>query len=252
MKHLTELTDSELVAVAQKTVAKYTKAYSEAKEIAHEYGFDMGETDSNILNAVFAKLKEKRDVTNKESVEKAYQSALALLIKGGFYAKVKELMSLFDNCQYIELKDALVKLNLYSESQVKKFGDVRYDKSSSSSKMDYSKYRVNGSAPLPKGRVAEEVVRIFATHNPELNSKDIVRVFRTVAFGNYDWYFITEQEYEEKKRSSSDYNFERRYKEVVISLGERVFVSNQYNIRSITSFMDNVNRQNWGITIEKM
>ena len=41
MKKLIEYTDEELVAFAQKILAKDNKALSEAKEIAMEYGFEI-------------------------------------------------------------------------------------------------------------------------------------------------------------------------------------------------------------------
>jgi hypothetical protein len=61
MKKITDYTDEELVALAQKILAKYNKALSEAKEIAMEYGFEINEKQNNVLNIIYAKLKEQRD-----------------------------------------------------------------------------------------------------------------------------------------------------------------------------------------------
>lgn len=246
MKRLTDCSDEELVRVAETIVAKYIKSYHEAQSLAEEYGFEMGETETDIFDAVFFKLKERRDHVSKEDVEQIMKPAIEQLNKTGQFSKMSELLTLFNNEEYAEVMEQLRQLGVFNATNIQVNSNHRR------TSYDYSKYKVNGHGQFPKGRVAEQVVRIFADKHPEMNSKDIVHVFRNVAFGNYDWYFITEQEYEGKRRSSSDSFFERRYLEVVIPSGERVYVSNQYNVQSITSFMNNVNRKNWGILIEKL
>lgn len=62
---------------------------------------------------------------------------------------------------------------------------------------------------------------------------------------------MTEEEFKSKLLASNDSNYARRYDEIILPSGERVYSSNQYDVERITEFMNYVNRQNWGITIEK-
>ena len=120
MKHSSYCTDSELVTEAQKTVAKFRKALNEAQAIASEFGFELLDSDSNILNTVFAKKKELRDSFVKANVESVFQSALESLGKKGAYAQMTELLQLFQSEQYHEVKAKLLELGLFQTKQPRK------------------------------------------------------------------------------------------------------------------------------------
>lgn len=120
MKRVSVLTDSELVTEAQKIVAKFRKAFSEAQNIAVEYGFGISDPDDDILNTVFAKMKEQRDVSVKANVESVFQSALESLGKKGDYARMSELLGLFQSEQYGEVKAKLLELGLFQTKQPRK------------------------------------------------------------------------------------------------------------------------------------
>lgn len=113
MKRLIDYTDEELVALAQKILAKYNKALSEAKEIAMEYGFEINGNQNNVLNIIYAKLKEQRDAVTQESVEPVFRSSLESLSKKGEFAKMTELLSLYNEGKYKEVKTILEGLGLF-------------------------------------------------------------------------------------------------------------------------------------------
>ena len=117
MKKITDYTDEELVALAQKILAKYNKALSEAKEIAMEYGFEINEKQNNVLNIIYAKLKEQRDAVTKESVEPAYKEAVFALAKPETITELTELVKLFESQNYAAVRNLLVSLNLYWEKR---------------------------------------------------------------------------------------------------------------------------------------
>lgn len=117
MKKLIEYTDEELVAFAQKVLAKYNKALSEAKEIAMEYGFEINEKQNNVLNIIYAKLKEQRDAVTKESVEPAYKEAVFALAKPETISELTELVNLFEAQKYAEVKRKLISMNLFRETR---------------------------------------------------------------------------------------------------------------------------------------
>lgn len=117
MKKLIEYTDEELVAFAQKILAKYNKALSEAKEVAMEYGFEINEKQNNVLNIIYAKLKERRDTVTKESVEPAYKEAVFALAKPETISELTELVNLFEVQKYAEVKRKLISMNLFRETR---------------------------------------------------------------------------------------------------------------------------------------
>lgn len=117
MKKLIEYTDEELVAFAQKILAKYNKALSEAKDIANEYGFEINEKQNNVLNIIYAKLKEQRDAVTKESVEPAYKEAVFALAKPETISELTELVNLFEAQKYAEVKRKLISMNLFRETR---------------------------------------------------------------------------------------------------------------------------------------
>lgn len=117
MKKLIEYSDEELVAFAQKILAKYNKALSEAKEIAMEYGFEINEQQNNVLNIIYAKLKEQRDAVTKESVEPSFKAAILSMIDKGDIVGITELASLFEAQKYAEVKNLLQSKGLFVEKR---------------------------------------------------------------------------------------------------------------------------------------
>jgi len=99
--------DEDLVTIAQRTTERFNKAIDEARKIGHEFGINVTVSEQNILNLVFAKLKERRDMVTKESVEKDLQIAIGKLTRIGDYTKVTELTNLFIKEQYKEVREML-------------------------------------------------------------------------------------------------------------------------------------------------
>lgn len=247
MKRLIDCTDEELVSFAQKIVEKYTKLYSDAQSIADEYGFFLGESQNLILNTVFSSLKEKRDSVTKADIEPTFKLALGILSDRGEFYKMNELISLFQSEQYSEVSKMMKSLG------IERLSSVKMGKNKTSRRqMDYSKYSINGEGAWPKRHVASEVVRLFAMKHPDFDSIRVVEAFCQIAYNGYLWYFHTENQYKNALGKTTDVNFYRRYDEVVLPNGERVYASNQYNIESITGFINNVNKQAWNIKIEKI
>lgn len=71
MVRLSELTDNELISLAQKETDRFKKCIASAQQTADEYGFSISESENNILNIIYAKLKEKRDNEKKKQRSKA-------------------------------------------------------------------------------------------------------------------------------------------------------------------------------------
>lgn len=129
MKKLLDCSDEELVALAQTILNKYKKALTDAKTIAVEYGFEIGESENKLLNTIFAKLKDKRDTVSKESVEPAYKKAVFELAKQGKISTIPELVSLFESQDYSGVRNMLLSLDLFWEKRkTNKYKEERKEK----------------------------------------------------------------------------------------------------------------------------
>lgn len=129
MKQLTELTDEELVNLAQKILTKYKKAFEEARRISSEYGFNLDDPYNEILNTIFANLKEQREKAKKGNIEHIYQNALVQLSKRGDYTQMQELITLFQEEKYQKVKSKLKSLRLYQEKPNKRNSSTGGEKS---------------------------------------------------------------------------------------------------------------------------
>jgi len=119
LSNLSNCSDEELVAIAQKSTEKFSKAIADARKIAEEFGFSITESENNILNIIFGKLKEKRNSAIKENVEDVFKSALEKLSQRGDFTHMSELLALFQAGNYHEVKAKLQELNLYKERMMK-------------------------------------------------------------------------------------------------------------------------------------
>ena len=116
---------------------------------------------------------------------------------------------------------------------------------------DYTKYSINGQGSYPKGRVAQEAIRIFVNAHPEMTGEDVVQAWSqlNVKVPNL---VETRQMFESRTASSSDPGLSNRFKTVQMSNGDILYVSNQYNVERINELISKVNAQPWGIRIESI
>jgi len=115
---------------------------------------------------------------------------------------------------------------------------------------DYTKFSINGEGAYPKGRVAHAAIEMYVSMHPEMTAEEVVDVWLglNIKVPNL---IETQQMFETRTASSSDPGLRSRYKTVQMMNGQSLYVSNQYNVERITEFVDKVNKQSWGIHIEK-
>lgn len=108
---LSNYSDEELVSIAQKTAERFHKAIDEAKRIGNEYGIVVTVSDeNNLLNTIFAKLKERRDTVTKENVETDMRKAIGRLSFKGDYETIGKLTQLFREEKFKEVRNLLQSL----------------------------------------------------------------------------------------------------------------------------------------------
>lgn len=108
---LSNYSDEELVTIAQKTAERFHKAIDEAKKIGNEYGIVVTVSDeNNLLNTIFAKLKERRDTVTKENVETDMRKAIGRLASKGDIETIGELTQLFGEGKFKEVRNILQSL----------------------------------------------------------------------------------------------------------------------------------------------
>ena len=141
-------------------------------------------------------------------------------------------------------------IGTYDNIEVDENGNGTNDSSGNRS-FDYTKYSVNGEGAFPKGVVAQQAIKKFVEMNPTMTADEVVRIWLglNIKVPNL---IETEQMYNTRTTGSYDGAIASRYKIVAMSNGEKLYVSNQYNVERINNLIEKVNAQPWGIRITKV
>lgn len=106
---------------------------------------------------------------------------------------------------------------------------------------DYSKYSVNGEGQYGKGRMVEAVVNKYV----ELNPKTTVEELKNIFPDNLQGTVLIEDSAENIKDM-------KRFYELTLPNGTKVYISNQWGIGNVPNFIEHVNSNIEGIEIVKV
>ena len=117
---------------------------------------------------------------------------------------------------------------------------------------DTSTYSINGQGSYGKTNVPIECVRLYASMHPESTIQEIVDVWQNLGVKHVKHLVETEEAHTQRGLETKDDKFKYKAKELILPQGGKVFVSNQFNVERIASFIEKVNAQDWGIYIAKI
>lgn len=117
---------------------------------------------------------------------------------------------------------------------------------------DTSTYSINGKGSYGKTNVPIECVRLYASMHPESTIQEIVDVWQNLGVKHVKHLVETEEAHTQRGLETKDDKFKYKAKELILPQGGKVFVSNQFNVERIASFIEKVNAQDWGIYIAKI
>ena len=117
---------------------------------------------------------------------------------------------------------------------------------------DNSHYTINGRGNYKKGPLALAVLQNYTNSNPSKTVKEIMEDWTPVVVVNVPHMLETHEEYNTRISNSKDKSNRSRANIVKWGKNNVIYISTEWNIDTISEFIQKVNAQDWGINIEKI
>ena len=130
-------------------------------------------------------------------------------------------------------------MNVYDE-------DEAVDNRQSSNR---DKFMVNGTGSYGKCLAPFEAVKAYSKQNPQMNAAEIVQVWSNLNVNHMPHLVETEQDFEERAKTTKDVKFRVKAKRLELPNGEVIYVSNQFNPIRIAELIEKLNKANLGVNI---
>ena len=130
-------------------------------------------------------------------------------------------------------------MNVYDE-------DEAVDNRQSSNR---DKFMVNGAGSYGKCLAPFEAVKAYSKQNPQMNAVEIVQVWSNLNVNHMPHLVETEQDFEERVKTTKDVKFRVKAKRLELPNGEVIYVSNQFNPIRIAELIEKLNKANLGVNI---
>ena len=125
------------------------------------------------------------------------------------------------------------------------------DSSTEKRSRDNSHYTINGQGDYKKGPLALAVLQKYTNSNPSKTVKEIMEDWTPVVV-NVPHMLETQEEYNTRISNSKDKKNRSRANIVKWGNNNVIYISTEWNIDTISEFIQKVNAQDWGINIEKI
>ena len=125
------------------------------------------------------------------------------------------------------------------------------DSSTEKRSKDNSHYTINGQGDYKKGPLALAVLQKYTNSNPSKTVKEIMEDWTPVVV-NVPHMLETQEEYNTRISNSKDKKNRSRANIVKWGKNNVIYISTEWNIDTISEFIQKVNAQDWGINIEKI
>ena len=125
------------------------------------------------------------------------------------------------------------------------------DSSTEKRSRDNSHYTINGQGDYKKGPLALAVLQNYTNSNPSKTVKEIMEDWTPVVV-NVPHMLETQEEYNTRISNSKDKSNRSRANIVKWGNNNVIYISTEWNIDTISEFIQKVNAQDWGINIEKI
>lgn len=117
---------------------------------------------------------------------------------------------------------------------------------------DNSHYTINGRGNYKKGPLVLAVLQNYTNSNPSKTVKEIMEDWTPVVVVNVPHMLETQEEYNTRISNSKDKSNRSRANIVKWGNNNVIYISTEWNIDTISEFIQKVNAQDWGINIEKI
>ena len=129
-----------------------------------------------------------------------------------------------------------------------------YDDSSqtnSTGGRDNSRYMINGEGSFKKGPLALAILENYVSNHPEKSEEEILEDWKPVIV-NAPHMLETRKTYNDRITKSKDKNNRVRARLVKWGNDNMLYMTTEWNINTISEFIEKVNKQNWNIHIQKI
>ena len=114
---------------------------------------------------------------------------------------------------------------------------------------DRSRYSINGEGEYNKRQTVLRSLRKYVENNPTMTATEVIENWNSVN-PQLPYFILSADEYEARV---SDLKTQRdRYWSVAAANGDKVYITNQWNVPRINSFIELINNSDFGIHIEKV
>lgn len=114
---------------------------------------------------------------------------------------------------------------------------------------DRSRYSINGEGKYNKRQTVLRSLRKYVEANPTMTAPEVIEKWNSVN-PQFPYFILSADEYEARV---SELKTQRdRYWSVAAANGEKVYITNQWNVPRINSFIELINNSDFGIHIEKV
>lgn len=195
--------------------------------------------------------KERLDLLEdiKSSIKKGSLSKDQAMLLVGSDRKLKKLMNDFFKELENEQRATAIELTYRIPCQEPKSEllDLKDSDYNFNGSRNITKYIVNDEEYLTMRGAVKRCFEIYIEGHPDMTAEEIVNVWLSLR--------IQVSNLVENERSFHSRTSRTKFTysdEFVLNNGERIYTSNHYSFKSFCSFMDKVNKQNWGIRIKIM
>lgn len=114
---------------------------------------------------------------------------------------------------------------------------------------DRSRYSINGEGEYNKRQTVLRSLRKYVENNPTMTATEVIENWNSVN-PQLPYFILSADEYEARV---SELKTQRdRYWSVAAANGEKVYITNQWNVPRINNFIELINNSDFGIHIEKV
>lgn len=114
---------------------------------------------------------------------------------------------------------------------------------------DRSRYSINGEGEYNKRQTVLRSLRKYVENNPTMTAAEVIENWNSVN-PQLPYFILSADEYEARV---SDLKTQRdRYWSVAAANGDKVYITNQWNVPRINNFIELINNSDFGIHIEKV
>ena len=137
---------------------------------------------------------------------------------------------------------------------VSEIKDENDDAQTSNEEASVGVFAVNGQSFKVLGDVVYRAVELFVNNNPTMKDIDVANAWKQIKGTGTGFKYLVETvaERDARKVTSTDAHFDNRAKALTTPMNEILYVSTEWSKTMVSNFMDQVNAQNWGITITKV